>query len=185
MKSMCCLCIQFTNENTSERTILHQVSKKNYGGGGEPHQTPPPPFPGMVDCTTKKASYAHDKKSKKHLFVTWLDHSFGIFLRWDREKLYSIWAFLVWQVLFRLKQYSCAVVVNPNIPNYGIAFFKLGKIIRKIAWFAVCIKVKKEPTWLALFLTWQTKCENVETCLNVNLSNPIKILLMVDYLHFS
>jgi hypothetical protein len=25
----------------------------------------------------------------------------------------------------------------------------------------------------------------VETCLNVNLSNPIKILLMVDYLHFS
>jgi hypothetical protein len=38
------------------------------------------------------------------------------------------------------------VVVNPNIPNYGIAFFKLGKIIRKIAWFAVCIKVKKEPT---------------------------------------
>ena len=75
MKSMCCLCIQFTNENTSERTILHQVSKKNYGGGGggggtPPDPPPPPPFPGMVDCTTKKASYAHDKKSKKHLFVT-------------------------------------------------------------------------------------------------------------------
>ena len=56
MKSMCCLCIQFTHENTSERTILHQVSQKNSGGG----QTPPgpPPFPGMVDCTAKKASYA-------------------------------------------------------------------------------------------------------------------------------
>ena len=42
---MCCLCIQFTHENTSERTILHQVSKKNSrggGGGGKPHQTPPP-----------------------------------------------------------------------------------------------------------------------------------------------
>jgi len=25
MKSMCCLCIQFTHENTSERTILHLV----------------------------------------------------------------------------------------------------------------------------------------------------------------
>ena len=58
MKSMCCLCIQFTHENTSERTILHQVSKKNSGGGGggKHHQTPP--FPGMVDCTAKKASYA-------------------------------------------------------------------------------------------------------------------------------
>ena len=39
---MCCLCIQFTHENTSERTILHQVNKKNSGGGGKPHQTPPP-----------------------------------------------------------------------------------------------------------------------------------------------
>jgi hypothetical protein len=28
MKSMCCLCIQFTHENTSERTILHLVKKK-------------------------------------------------------------------------------------------------------------------------------------------------------------
>ena len=27
MKSMCCWCIQFTNENTSERTILHLVKK--------------------------------------------------------------------------------------------------------------------------------------------------------------
>jgi hypothetical protein len=55
MKSMCCLCIQFTNENTSERTILHQVSQKIFGG-----QTPPdsPPFPGLVACTAKKASYA-------------------------------------------------------------------------------------------------------------------------------
>ena len=33
---MCCLCIQFTHENTSERTILHLV-KKNSG-------TPDPPF---------------------------------------------------------------------------------------------------------------------------------------------
>jgi hypothetical protein len=41
MKSMCCLCIQFTHENTSERTILHQVSQKNSGGGGKHHQTPP------------------------------------------------------------------------------------------------------------------------------------------------
>ena len=31
---MCCLCIQFTHENTSERTILHLVEKKN----------PDPPF---------------------------------------------------------------------------------------------------------------------------------------------
>ena len=57
MKSMCCLCIQFTHENTSERTILHQVSKK-FGGGGVWGVWPPPPFPGMVDCTAKKASYA-------------------------------------------------------------------------------------------------------------------------------
>ena len=41
---MCCLCIQFTHENTSERTILHQVSKNNSGGGGKHHQTPPPLF---------------------------------------------------------------------------------------------------------------------------------------------
>ena len=29
MKSMCCLCIQFTRENTSERTILHLVKKQD------------------------------------------------------------------------------------------------------------------------------------------------------------
>jgi hypothetical protein len=29
MKSMCCLCIQFNHENTSERTILHLVKKKD------------------------------------------------------------------------------------------------------------------------------------------------------------
>ena len=34
---MCCLCIQFTHENTSERTILHLVKKKHFWGG----QTPP------------------------------------------------------------------------------------------------------------------------------------------------
>ena len=45
MKSMCCLCIQFTHENTSERTILHLVKKR-------------PPLQGMVACTAKKASYA-------------------------------------------------------------------------------------------------------------------------------
>ena len=28
MKSMCCLCIQFTHENTTERTILHLVKNK-------------------------------------------------------------------------------------------------------------------------------------------------------------
>jgi hypothetical protein len=27
MKSMCCLCIKLTHENTSERTILHLVKK--------------------------------------------------------------------------------------------------------------------------------------------------------------
>jgi hypothetical protein len=43
MKSMCCLCIQFTHENTSERTILHLVKKKILG---------------LVACTAKKASYA-------------------------------------------------------------------------------------------------------------------------------
>jgi hypothetical protein len=40
---MCCLCIQFTHENTSERTILHLVKKKILG---------------LVACTAKKASYA-------------------------------------------------------------------------------------------------------------------------------
>jgi hypothetical protein len=43
MKSMCCLCIQFIHENTSERTILHLVKKKILG---------------LVACTAKKASYA-------------------------------------------------------------------------------------------------------------------------------
>ena len=44
---MCCLCIQFTHENTSERTILHLVKKNILG---------------LVACTAKKASYAlgHD-----------------------------------------------------------------------------------------------------------------------------
>jgi hypothetical protein len=40
MKSVCCLCIQFTHENTSERTILHQVNN-NKIWGGKPYQTPP------------------------------------------------------------------------------------------------------------------------------------------------
>jgi hypothetical protein len=40
---MCCLCIQFTHENTSERTILHLVKKYILG---------------LVACTAKKASYA-------------------------------------------------------------------------------------------------------------------------------
>jgi hypothetical protein len=42
MKSMCCLCIQFTHENTSERTILHLVKTIFC----------------LVACTAKKASYA-------------------------------------------------------------------------------------------------------------------------------
>jgi hypothetical protein len=42
---MCCLCIQFIHENTSERTILHLVKKKILG---------------LVACTAKKASYALD-----------------------------------------------------------------------------------------------------------------------------
>ena len=41
---MCCLCIQFTHENTWERTILHLVKKKYC----------------LVACTAKKASYAPD-----------------------------------------------------------------------------------------------------------------------------
>ena len=40
---MCCLCIQFTHENTSERTILHLVKKNILG---------------LVACTAKKSSYA-------------------------------------------------------------------------------------------------------------------------------
>ena len=48
MKSMCCLCIQFTHENTSERTILHLVNNKILAI----------PLPGLVACTAKKASYA-------------------------------------------------------------------------------------------------------------------------------
>jgi hypothetical protein len=49
---MCCLCIQFTHENTSERTILHLVKTNS----GTPD--PSPPLPGLVACTAKKASYA-------------------------------------------------------------------------------------------------------------------------------
>jgi hypothetical protein len=45
MKSIGCLCIQFTHENTSERTILHLVRKK---------------IMGLAACTAKKASYALD-----------------------------------------------------------------------------------------------------------------------------
>jgi hypothetical protein len=45
MKSMGCLCIQFTHENTSERTILHLVKKKILG---------------LVACTARKASHALD-----------------------------------------------------------------------------------------------------------------------------
>ena len=62
---MCCLCIQFTHENTSERTILHQVSKKIRGGG----QTPPDPLPGLVACTAKKASYAPVNSQWTELFI--------------------------------------------------------------------------------------------------------------------
>jgi hypothetical protein len=51
MKSMCCLCIQYTHENTSERTILQQVKKQILGRGGKP---------GLVACTAKKAIYAPD-----------------------------------------------------------------------------------------------------------------------------
>ena len=43
--------IQFTHENTPERTILHLVKKKNSGSGGGVE-------PGLVACTAKKASYA-------------------------------------------------------------------------------------------------------------------------------
>jgi hypothetical protein len=43
MKSMCCLCIQFIHENTSERTILHQVNNnKILGGVGGANPTRPP-----------------------------------------------------------------------------------------------------------------------------------------------
>ena len=56
---MCCLCIQFTHENTSERTILHLVQKKI--------QTP---LPGLVACTAKKASYAPgDTSTKGRYFI--------------------------------------------------------------------------------------------------------------------
>ena len=66
MKSMCCLCIQFTHENTSERTILHQVNNKNSGGGGGQTPADPPPFPGLVACTAKKASYAPVRVTGAH-----------------------------------------------------------------------------------------------------------------------
>jgi hypothetical protein len=48
MKSMCCLCIQFTHENTSERTILHLVKKH---------------FPGLVACTAKMRTYVFNRRS--------------------------------------------------------------------------------------------------------------------------
>ena len=50
MKSMCCLCIQFTHENTSERTILHH----SIGGGGANPTRPPLPLPGLVACISPK-----------------------------------------------------------------------------------------------------------------------------------
>jgi hypothetical protein len=57
MKSMCCLCIQFTHENTSERTILHLVKKKILG---------------LVACTAKKASYALDTPFIPKFLFTYL-----------------------------------------------------------------------------------------------------------------
>ena len=62
MKSMCCLCIQFTHENTSERTIWNQVNNKKSGGGGGGGGANPtrPSLPGLLACTAKKASYAPD-----------------------------------------------------------------------------------------------------------------------------
>jgi hypothetical protein len=58
---MCCLCIQFTHENTSERTILHQVNKKNSGGGEGANPTRPPLSRfGCLHC-------------KSYFHVTWTD----------------------------------------------------------------------------------------------------------------
>jgi hypothetical protein len=67
---MCCLCIQFTHENTSERTILHQVSIK--GGGG---QTPPDPplFQVWLIALQKKASYAPDS-TPQHEVTFYREH---------------------------------------------------------------------------------------------------------------
>ena len=75
---MCCLCIQFTHENTSERTILHQVSQKN-SGGANPIR-PPPPFPGLVACTAKKASYAPDRGNWKRLIIMSHNWIYKLFL---------------------------------------------------------------------------------------------------------
>ena len=54
---MCCLCIQFTHENISERTILHLVKNKD------------PPLQGMVACTAKKASYAPGTPNTKCVYL--------------------------------------------------------------------------------------------------------------------
>ena len=48
MKSMCCLCIQFTHENTSDRTILHHSQQQKFWGGGEQTPPDPPPSPFQV-----------------------------------------------------------------------------------------------------------------------------------------
>jgi hypothetical protein len=47
MKSKCCLCIQFTHENTSEGTILHHGQQNKFGGGGG--KTPPAQKIGVVE----------------------------------------------------------------------------------------------------------------------------------------
>ena len=72
---MCCLCIQFTHENTSERTILHLVKKH---------------FPGLVACTVKKASYTPagvtGEKSQKVLAK--LDtYKFSVFYAGRKSKM--------------------------------------------------------------------------------------------------
>ena len=48
------------------RTHHFASSQQKKFWGGKPHQTPPP-FPGLVACTAKKASYAPEYDVKKWL----------------------------------------------------------------------------------------------------------------------
>ena len=54
MKSMCCLYIQFTHENNSERTILHLVKKKNFVWLLALQKRLATPLPNIIDLSRKK-----------------------------------------------------------------------------------------------------------------------------------
>ena len=70
------LCIMLTmpvTSATAERSFSVLRRLKTYVRSTmKPHQTPPPPFPGLVACTAKKASYAPDKYELLQFVWYWI-----------------------------------------------------------------------------------------------------------------